>query len=73
MQGNDINHFDSNYFKNKEWQLPNLKTSEAAYVLAKYFYNKNGRKIYDATVNGRLNIFPKMSFEEALKRCKQKY
>jgi hypothetical protein len=72
MQGNDINHFDPNYFKNKEWQLPNLKTSQSSYNLAKYFYNKDGRKIYDATVNGRLNIFPKMSFEEALKRCKQK-
>jgi hypothetical protein len=72
MQGEDINHFDPNYFKNNEWQLPNLKASEAAYSLAKYYYNKDGREIFDATVNGRLDIFPKVSFEEALKRCKQK-
>jgi hypothetical protein len=72
MKGDDINHFDPNYFKNNEWQLPNLKASEAAYNLAKYYYNKDGREIFDATVNGRLNIFPKMSFEEALKRSKQK-
>ena len=72
IQGEDINHFDPNYFGNQEWKLPNLKVSELAYDLAKYFYQKNGRKIYDATVNGRLNIFPKMSFKEALERCKQK-
>jgi hypothetical protein len=72
LPGEDINHFDPNYFGNQEWQLPNLEASEAAYGMANYFFHKNGRKIYDATVNGRLNVFPKMSFEEALKRCKQK-
>jgi hypothetical protein len=72
VQGDDINHFDPNYFKNQEWKLPNLEVSEFAYSLAKRFYNEDGRRIYDATVNGKLNIFPKMSFEEALVRCKQK-
>lgn len=72
IQGEDANHFDPNYFGNQEWQLPNLEVSEFAYDLAKYFYQKNGRKIYDATVNGKLNIFPKISFENALKRSKQK-
>ena len=72
LQGQDANHFDPNYFRNMEWQLPNLEASEAAYDLAKQFYNNNGRKIYDATVNGKLNIFPKISFEDALKRCRKK-
>jgi hypothetical protein len=71
-QGEDTDHFDPNYFGNQEWQLPNLKASEFAYDLAKHFYHKNDRRIYDATVNGKLNIFPKISFEEALERCKQK-
>lgn len=73
IQGEDINHFDPNYFAGQEWQLPNLEVSEYAYELAKDFYKENGRKIYDATVNGKLNIFIKMSFKEALERCKQKY
>lgn len=68
----DANHFDPNYFGNQEWQLPNLAASELAYHLAKYFYNIDNREIYDATVNGKLNVFPKIAFEEALKRCKQK-
>jgi hypothetical protein len=72
VQGEDTNHFDPNYFGNQEWQLPNLEASELAYDLAKCFYNKDGRRIYDATVNGKLNIFPKINFEDALKRCKQK-
>jgi hypothetical protein len=72
LQGEDINHFDPNYFGNQEWQLPNLAASELAYHLAKYFYNIDDRGIYDATVNGKLNVFPKITFEEALKRCKQK-
>jgi hypothetical protein len=72
MQDDDINHFDPNYFRNQKWQLPNLKISEAAYNLAKYYYNKDGRRIYDATVDGKLNIFPKVSFKEALRQCKQK-
>jgi hypothetical protein len=71
IKGQDPNHFDPNYFGNQEWQLPNLEASEFAYDLAKHFYNKDGRRIYDATVNGKLNIFPKMSFEEALERCRQ--
>jgi hypothetical protein len=71
VQGDDTNHFDPNYFKNQEWQLPNLKVSEAAYQLANYFYQKDDRKIYDATINGKLNIFPKISFDEALKHCKK--
>ena len=72
IQGEDINHFDPNYFGNQHWKLPNLKISEAAYNLANYYYNKNGRKIYDATINGKLNIFQKITFENALKRCRQK-
>lgn len=72
IHGEDINHFDPNYFGNQVWQLPNLKASEFAYDLAKHFYLRDGRRIYDATVNGKLNIFPKIPFKEALKRCKQK-
>ena len=72
MKGEDLNHFDPNYFGNKEWQLPNLEASELAYHLAGYFFIKDERRIYDATVNGKLEIFSKISYEEALNMCKRK-
>ncbi len=71
MEGDDKFHFDSRYFKNQKWSLPNLEGSELSYRMAKYEFEKNGRKIFDATVGGKLNIFPKVSFEEALKHTQK--
>lgn len=62
--GDDINHFDTGYFgKGTRWQLPDLATSELAYALARYYYQQDGREILDATVDGALRIFPKVSYE----------
>ena len=69
MQGKDLNHFDSRYFQSCEWQLPDLEASELAYQTAHFYFKRNGRHIYDATVNGKLNVFPKISFEQALSMC----
>jgi hypothetical protein len=60
----DCNHFDPAYFQpGVRWQLPDLAASEDAYRLAQQAYSQAGRTIYDATVNGRLTIFPKRAFE----------
>ena len=62
--GDDPNHFSPDYFgKGFRWQLPDLETSELAYRLAKWQYQSSGREILDATVDGKLDVFPKMSFE----------
>jgi hypothetical protein len=59
-QGDDLNHFDKDYFgEGFRWQLPDLETSERSYKLAKEAYNNAGRQIVDATVEGRLTVFPK--------------
>lgn len=71
MEGDDPNHFDNRYFKNNDWQLPDLEASELSYHLARYFYSKAGRNVYDATVDGKLNVFPKISYEEALYRVEK--
>ncbi|MFC1882012.1 hypothetical protein ACFL2S_11020, partial [Thermodesulfobacteriota bacterium] len=71
MQGEDLNHFDSRYFQNCEWQLPDLEASELAYQTAHFYFKRRGRRIYDATVDGKLKVFPKISFENALKRCSE--
>lgn len=69
MEGKDQNHFDERYFQDMDWHLPDLVSSEMAYCLARYHYMKDGRKIYDATVDGKLDVFPKITYEDALARC----
>jgi hypothetical protein len=62
-QGDDPNHFNSGYFgKGFRWQLPDLVTSERAYTLARQAYEAAGRQVLDATVSGRLTIFPKAEY-----------
>jgi len=62
-QGDDPNHFSPNYFgAGFKWQLPDLEGSERAYKLAKKAYENNGRRILDATIGGKLTIFPKVDY-----------
>lgn len=69
----DSNHFDSRYFQNQEWQLPDLEGSEISYKIADFIFNRNRRKILDATVDGKLQVFNKISFKEALEMCGKKH
>jgi len=63
-EGDDPNHFSPNYFgKGFRWQLPDLETSEMAYRMARQAYEKDGRSILDATVGGKLTVFPKVKYE----------
>lgn len=65
--GDDPNHFHPGYFgKGFRWQLPDLETSEIAYQMAREAYQKDGREILDATVGGKLNVFPKVNFDTIL-------
>lgn len=67
--GDDPNHFDPTYFgKGVRWELPNLPLSEVAYQLARQAYQADGRRIVDATLDGKLTVFPKTSLEAALTR-----
>jgi len=62
--GDDPNHFHPGYFgKGFRWQLPDLETSEIAYRMAKHAYEKDGREILDATVGGKLTVFPKVNYD----------
>lgn len=63
-QGDDPDHFSSHYFgKGFRWQLPDLETSEKAYRMAREAFNSEGRAVVDATVGGKLNVFPKVEYE----------
>ncbi|MBN2386541.1 MAG: hypothetical protein JXB85_05935 [Anaerolineales bacterium] len=63
-QGDDPNHFSPNYFgKGFQWELPDLETSEQAYRFARQGYEAAGRQVVDATLGGKLTIFPKIDYE----------
>lgn len=61
--GSDRDHFDPNYFGSGfRWQLPDLRTSEAAYRMAKQAFEAAGRCVLDATIGGQLDVFEKVDY-----------
>jgi len=61
--GDDPNHFHPNYFgQGFTWNLPDLDTSEIAYRKARQAYEAAGRQVLDATVGGKLTVFPKVDY-----------
>ncbi|MFC2025774.1 6-hydroxymethylpterin diphosphokinase MptE-like protein [Chloroflexota bacterium] len=63
-QGDDPDHFNSGYFgKGFRWQLPDLETSEQGYILARQAYEQEDREVLDATVEGKLKVFPKIAYD----------
>lgn len=64
--GADPNHFHPDYFgRGVRWHLPDLERSERSYRLAKQVFEADGRRIIDATVDGKLTLFPKVDY----RRC----
>ncbi len=67
-QGDDPNHFSPAYFgKGFRWQLPDLDTSEIGYCLARDAYRRDGREVLDATIGGKLTVFPKVEYRSLFK------
>ncbi len=63
--GEDPNHFSVEYFgKGFRWQLPDLDASERAYLMAREAFEASGRRVLDATIGGKLEIFPKIQLED---------
>lgn len=64
-QGEDRDHFHANYFgKGFRWQLPDLETSERAYQMAREAFERAGRDVLDATIGGKLQVFPKVDYNQ---------
>ena len=62
-EGEDPNHFSSAYFgKGFRWQLPDLEAWDDSYKLARQVYESSGRQVLDATVGGKLTVFPKVNY-----------
>lgn len=60
----DESHCHPDYFpKGIKWQLPDLYRSELAYAMAQQAFEKDGRRILDATVDGKCDVFTKVDFK----------
>ena len=65
----DQNHFHPDYFgKGVKWQYPDLEKSEKSYRIARKVFQKDGRRILDATIGGKLTVFPKVDYDEVVKK-----
>ena len=64
----DQNHFDPNYFKGKVWQAADVSKMEETYLLAKNYYEADGREIVNATIDGHLEIFRRSELSKEIER-----
>ena len=63
--GPDPNHFHPDYFgAGKVWKDPKLDRVLANYALAKSIFEADGRRIVNATVGGRLELFERVDYTE---------
>ena len=59
----DESHFHPGYFpKGIKWQLPDLLRSEIDFRVARDAYEKDGREILDATIEGNCPVFRKVDY-----------
>lgn len=60
----DPNHFSPAYFgKGKRWHEPRVDRMEMAYRKANVEFDRAGRKIYNATAGGKLEVFERVAFD----------
>ncbi|MEA5411769.1 FkbM family methyltransferase [Synechococcus sp. BA-120 BA3] len=62
----DENHFHPGYFRGKKWQAADVDMMEEMYRLAKEAFEEDGRSIFNSTVGGKLELFPRLPLEQAL-------
>lgn len=59
----DPNHFHPDYFgEGYRWHDPMVDRMEQAYRKAKRYFEADGRKIYNASVGGKLEVFERVDF-----------
>lgn len=61
---NDPNHFSPEYFKGLKWQSADTDAMAAVYVLARRFFERSGRAVYNAGIGGMLDVFPRVDYRE---------
>ena len=64
MKSDDPNHFHPDYFgKGFRWHDPQVHKMIEAYEEARKVTNKTATRIYNATVGGKLEVFPRVDFD----------
>ncbi len=59
----DMNHFHPAYFgPGKRWHHPRLDRVLPSYALAQEFLTRQGRRIFNATAGGKLEVFPRADY-----------
>jgi hypothetical protein len=67
-QSNDPNHFDATYFgKGYRWHDPMVERMEQAFCRARGAFEANGRRILNATVGGKLEVFERVDYRSLFK------
>lgn len=62
------NHFIPNYFApGSKWHLPDLLGSEFHYQIARDTFQQNGRKLYNCTEGGKLELLERRSLADFIK------
>ncbi|WPL15272.1 hypothetical protein Thiowin_00157 [Thiorhodovibrio winogradskyi] len=65
LDGPDPNHFSPAYFGGGQtWDNPDLAHSEESYRLARAEYERVGRRILDATLDGACAVFEKADYRQ---------
>ncbi|MGB3492755.1 MAG: FkbM family methyltransferase [Elainellaceae cyanobacterium] len=64
MKSDDVNHFDPNYFgKGYRWHDPQVNKMMEAYEEAHRVCQANGVTVYNATIGGKLEAFPRVDYD----------
>ncbi|MDT0558064.1 6-hydroxymethylpterin diphosphokinase MptE-like protein [Ichthyenterobacterium sp. W332] len=66
FEGDDVNHFSKDYFKNQYWGVPDLHGSEKLYLLSKNHFDQRNIPVCDYTIDGKLEIFRKGKIEQLI-------
>ena len=65
----DPNHFHPEYFgKGKRWHLPKLDNVGRAMVCAREGVEAAGAQIFNATIGGKLEVFPRADYHDVVTR-----
>ena len=63
MDSDDVNHFHPDYFgKGYRWHDPQVNKMRDAYREARRVCNETGINMYNATVGGKLEVFPRVDY-----------